>query len=251
MTTENILDKVRKLLRLAGNNTAPEEAASAAAMAQELLDRHNLDTAMLEFTDAEPTPSLDEPIQNFADAPLDNGGGSSQLERWKGYLAMTIAAANACKVWRSGPRLMLIGRPSDAETVRYLFGWLSREVEQLATRFGQGQGRTWRNNFRLGVVETIASKLEDQHKVFEQTVRAEARDNSQALVRVNQGLAKVEARKASVEVWQKTHVKLRKGSPTKIRFNSGAREAGRKAGESINVTGGKTRLTSGAKTLKS
>lgn len=241
----NILDKVRKLLRLSQSSNA-NEAALAAAKAQELIDRHQLATALLALDDAAPTKGLDdEPIADFTDAPLDT---PRQLDRWRGVLASTIGGANACKIYSSGSNLMIIGRPSDAETVRYLYGWLSREVERLATEQGSGKGRTWRNNFRLGVVDTIARKVTAQHEAFQKAVRAEA-DTSQALVRVNQGLTRIVERKLEVVRWAKENVKLYARSASAGRYDSSARSAGRKAGESINIAGGRRGLVSGARKL--
>ena len=248
MTTENVLDKVRKLLRLSQSSNA-NEAALAAAKAQELIDRHQLTQAMLTLDSADPTRGLDdEPIMNFTDAPLDT---PKQLDRWRSSLALAIAAHNAVKIWANGPQLMIIGRPSDAESVRYLYGWLSREVERLATEQGHGKGRIWRNNFRLGVVDTIRRKLQEQREQFERAVRSEASGDSLALVRVNQGLTRIVERKMEVAKWTKANVKLYARSGGGGTFDPSARDAGRRAGESVAIAGGKRGLTSGAKALHS
>lgn len=242
---DNVLDKVRKLLRLSQSSNA-NEAALAAAKAQELIDRHNLDTAMLALDNAEPTKGLDdEPIVNFKDAPLDT---PKQLDRWRGALAMVIGGANACKIWANGPTLMIVGRPSDAETVRYLYGWLSREVERLATEQGMGMGRTWRNNFRLGVVDTISAKIRQQREDFEQSARAAAATDSTALVRVNQGLARVVERSVSVSKWVKSNMHLVSRGGGRSNYDRAARDAGREAGKSISL-GAKRGLASGARKL--
>jgi hypothetical protein len=242
---DNVLDKVRKLLRLSKSSNA-NEAALAAAKAQELIDRHQLAQAMLTLDDTNPTKGLDdEPIVNFSDAPLDT---PKQLDRWRGALAIAIGQWNACKIWAVGPNLMIVGRPSDAETVRYLYGWLSNEVERLATEQGQGKGRTWRNNFRLGVVDTIARKLREQHEAFKKTVRAEA-ETTQALVRVDQSLARIVERKMEVYRWVKDNMKLYQRSGGRSNYDHGARNAGRRAGESITVGNAQRGLTSAARRL--
>lgn len=236
-----ILAKVHKLLRLSQSSNA-NEAALAASKAQELIDRHQLTQAMLALDEG--TPSIDdEPIQTFTDAPLD---APARLDRWRASLAMAIARYNAVKIYCNGPRLMLIGRPSDAETVRYLYGWLAREVERLVASSGAGKGRVWRNNFRLGVVETIATKLRAQHDAVLASVRAEAAGESMALVRVEQAIATVNARAMAVAEWQRANFKLHAGRASYgSRYDSGAREAGRRAGQSISV-GGSRRGLSGA-----
>lgn len=249
MTDAVVLAKVQKLLRLSASSNA-NEAALAAAKAQELIDKYNLSQALLALESAEPVKGLDdEPIVDFAKAgaPLD---APKRLDRWRGYLAGIVARANACKIYYSGNEIALIGRPSDAETVRYLYGFLAREVERLTTEQGQGMGRTWRNNFRLGVVDTISRKVREQHAQFEKDARTAAKaENSTALVRVNQALARIEARRDAVEEWTTANLKLYAHSGGSSRYNPSARQSGRKAGESIAVGGARGRITSVAKKL--
>src|SRR5438105_14791415 len=47
-TMTRIIDKIRKLFALAGNNTSEAEAASAMAKAQEMLASYNLEMSMLD-----------------------------------------------------------------------------------------------------------------------------------------------------------------------------------------------------------
>lgn len=249
MTDSVVLAKVQKLLRLATSSNA-NEAALAAAKAQELIDKHQLAAALLTLESAEPTKGLDdEPIVDFekAGAPLDS---PKRLDRWRGTLAGVIARQNACRIYFSGSDIALVGRPSDAETVRYLYGYLSREVERLTTEQGNGMGRTWRNNFRLGVVDTIYNKLTQQRREFEAEARATAKaDNGMALMRVNQALANIEHRGATVKDWMKSNLKLYSAGGGSSRHDSNARAQGRKAGASIALGGSRGRLTSAAKKL--
>lgn len=244
MTTEHIISKVQKLLRLSTSSNA-NEAALAAAKAQELIDAHNLSAAMLAIDNAEATPSLDEPIVDFqrAGAPLDS---QKQQQRWRGQLALTVANLNGCRVYLQGGQIALVGRRTDAETVRYLFGYLSRQVEELAST-QVGMGKTWRNNFRLGVVETIAKKLHEQHRQFEDNARHV--ESQTALMRVDRALAVIKARGDSVDTFMKSNLKLRKGGSYSSRVDAGARQAGRIAGQSVNVGGSRSRLASAAKAL--
>lgn len=232
------MDRVRKLLRLATNNPNPNEAANAAAQAQRLVDTHNLSTAMLEIETSQTTHGLDdEPIIDFADSPLDDPGTVKILDRWRASLAMQIAANNACKIYRTGADLKIIGRPTDADAVRYLYSFLTREVERLTTEAGRGQGRTWRNNFRLGIVDTITRKLKKQHDQFKTEARESAGANSGALVRIDQALARIAERGASVEEWAKKNKNLRAGSGGGgSRLDSTARSQGRSAGEKFRST---------------
>jgi hypothetical protein len=227
----SILNRVRKLLRLAEGPNA-HEAAAAAAKAQSLIDEHNLSAALLSLDEG---MQDDEDIEDFNDkgAPLDS---QPVLHRWRLSLASSIARANGCRVYFTGGSIALVGRPSDAETTRYLFGYLAREVERLCEKDGRGCGRTWRNNYRLGVVDTISQKLDAEHQKFVAERREiAAADNAQALVRVNQAIAKVEKRGEDVSAWIKKNLKLYAGSSSSARHDNSAREAGRRAGRSIAI----------------
>lgn len=238
----SVIDKVRKLLRLAESPNA-NEAALAAAKAQSLIDEHNLSAALLAMDGGPSEP--DEDIEDFMakDAPLDR---QPILHRWRQYLASTIARANGCRIYSQGGNIALVGRPSDAETVRYLFAYLTREVDRLCEKDGKGCGRTWRNNYRLGVVDTISKKLRAERERFvaEQRKLAAASGNSQALVRLDGALAKVDKRGADVAAWVKSNLRLVSGGGSSSRYDSGAREAGRKAGQSISLNGARKALAS-------
>ncbi len=244
MTVDNIVSKVQKLLRLSTANNNAEEAASAAAKAQELIDQHNLSAAMLAL-DSEPVNGIDdEPVIDFhqAGSPLDQ---QKQQQRWRATLASVVARLNGCRIYFKGGSIALVGRPTDAETVRYLYGYLSREVERLAST-QVGLGRTWRNNFRLGVVDTISVKLHEQHRKFEHDVRATARiEGGTSLMRVDRALANIDHRGESVAEWIKSNLKLRSRGSYATRSNPSARAAGRAAGQSIRIGGAKAALVNG------
>jgi uncharacterized protein DUF2786 len=235
----DVLNKVRKLLRLA-NSPNPNEAALAAAKAQQLIDEHKLSAALLVEETGVDGP--DEPIENFArkDAPLDTG---QKLDRWRIALAGAVSRANACRIYSMGGNIEIVGRPSDVETVRYLFGYLKSETNQLVERDGKGCGRTWRNNYRLGVVDTIQRKLWAEREKFKREATAAVSANTAALVRVNAALARIETKSKEVDTWVKANLKLYSNGRSSARYDGSAREQGRKAGHSIAINRSKGRLS--------
>jgi Protein of unknown function (DUF2786) len=240
--TQSVVDKVRKLLRLSTSSNA-HEAALAAAKAQELIDRHQLEQVCLELDT--PSVSMNEPIRKFDDAPLEGG----QRDRWRQALASCVARANSCRVFLVDSNIMLVGRPSDVDGVRYLFAWLVREVERLAQDAGAGKGRTWRNNFRLGAVEAIRVQLQQQHTTFAETLRREADGNPQALARVNQALVHLDERRTAVDAWVRAHMRIGAAPRYAANYDGAARDAGRRAGASIAIGKARRGLSAGIKTL--
>lgn len=239
MTHAEAVSKALRLLRLAQSDN-PHEAALAAAKAQEIIDRYKL-TGIGEGSEI----PEEESIKDF-EAPLESLTGN--FIRWRTALASTLAKVNQSRVYlKAATRtLQIVGRPSDAETVRYMYQYLVREIERLTAVHAKGNGKTWANNFRLGIVDEIRDRLAEQREATASAMRIES---PSAIVKIDQSLVRMEAQSAAVETWMEENLKLR-ASYTRARHDYGAREAGRKAGREINLGGGKG-LTSGAKQLGS
>jgi hypothetical protein len=89
---------------------------------------------------------------------------------------------------------------------------------------GEGSGKTFSNQFKLGCVETVLSRLEKA----DEDMKAEYAGTA-ALVLVNNQLAEVE------KYITQTVGPLKRMSPTIARADASARELGRKAGESVSL----------------
>lgn len=236
MTQTEALDRVQKLLRLAKSDN-PNEAAAAAAMAQRVMDQYKLDLAMLATSEPEEKIGIDpDPLER------DYAG-------WKSWLSQVIAKLNACSVYKSAGSLVIVGRQSDIQTVRYIYQWLVLEVERLTAKTPRGQGKTWYNNFRLGMVDVLAKRLEASKKETETQARANAFATSgeQGLSQMSSAIVRVSESGLATEAWVKSHLKLRSVSST-VRFNPNAREAGKAAGATVNLTANGT-LGAGARRI--
>lgn len=255
MSHEAIISKAIRLLKLAQSDN-PHEAALAAAKAQEIIDRHKLAglTADSEIP-GEVREIPDEPIRGFED-PLDyaKSGEGKNLSRWRVTLASALAKANQARIYTSGSTIKIVGRPSDAETIRYMYQYLASEIERLTKIHAKGNGKTWANNFRYGIVDEIRDRLAQQReetvrKMKDGAVGLSTGQTGMALVRIDKVLAKLEQRGEEVENWMDKNLRLHK-TYARSRSDYGAREAGRQAGKSIQLGGGKG-LTSGARQLGS
>lgn len=241
MNITDAISKAAKLLRLAQSSNQ-HEAAAAAAKAQEIIDRYKLtlDPAQLdEATATIPNSQPEEPIQSFGHDPLTTKG---RADRWQCWLLMGIAKVNQCKVYLSDGNLALIGRASDVQGCRYIFAWLSGEVDRLAAKDCAGCGRTYWNNYRIGAVETISRRLAEQQKTTFDAVRSEAlqltdgAQQSHALTVINNNAAMMIKRGRDVELWAAGNMKLKSKSAGRTRYDSNAREAGRRAGENVSLS---------------
>lgn len=240
LTHDEAISKVRKLLALAQSDNA-NEAANAAARAQEIMDKYSLQAAMLEMSD--PASQPEEQVKEFAD-PLVSG---KFIWRWKTVLAMHVSKVNGCTLYNAGGAIKIIGRPSDAATVRYMFAYIVNEVERLGRRDCAGEGLTYSNNFKLGCVDTIGARLQEQHQKFGEQAKAEA---GTAIVLVTAALAKVETRLATADAFMRRAVPgLHKTHAAPTRYDHTARNAGRQAGREVQLNGGRAALGSAQRAL--
>lgn len=236
--TEKILEKVRNLLRLAGDKGNENEAAAAAAAAQKLIERHRLDMAMLD-EGADDRPSAEE-VRECED-PLDRG---KAIIAWKGKLAGGLCAANGCRnFWRSGC-LIIVGAPSDVQTVRYLYAYFVREINRLAKQYA-GNGKSWTHAWRVGCASIIAERLRKAAEEARNDARGEAQSADErgvALVRVDAGIARIDARSAVATKYLEG-LKLTK-TKTVVRANGGFQQ-GQIDGRHVQMAGGSAALGAG------
>jgi hypothetical protein len=161
--TKEVIEKVAKLLALAtGRGTTPEEAATAAAAAQRLMLRHRIEQAEVQQLES------DDAI-GFASARGSSEAGSPeaflfQTKRWQLDLLKSIAGANGCmpvitRNERSGKWMELVGRESDLEICRYLWAYLSGEIQRLKAEQTRGWSQARKSHFCLGAVHTIGAAL--------------------------------------------------------------------------------------------
>jgi hypothetical protein len=248
MADEHIVDKVRKLLELSKDPNNVNEAANAANAAQKLMSEHAISEAMVDV-------SPDEDEREDIEADLLHGGTGKQLGTWKGRLGVVMCEVNQCKCYRSGSDLRIIGRPSDANTVRYLFSYVAKRIDQLASeeaRFRGNAGRTWLNNFRLGAVEEVTRRLKEADAEARRAMRQQAFQNDSngsgaAIVKVDNALAKIDEQREAVNEFGRRKLGLKRGHKSRTRYDHGARKAGARAGKSIDLQGSGKGLGAGGR----
>lgn len=141
MTHEEAIKKAVKLLRLAQSDNA-HEAALAAARAQEIIERYKL-TGVSADINVESAEEPDEPIHKFTEPISEDRNHPTST--WKVRLALGIAAVNQCRIYYGSfhdgmKTMMIVGRASDAQTVRYLYDYLRRAGEEVNLASGRPLG---------------------------------------------------------------------------------------------------------------
>lgn len=116
---EEILDKVKKILALAGNNPSEEEAKSAALKAQQLLAKYNLSMKDL-GDDAEEKEEL---VFKSYTTGVDKA--------WKYGLSAVVAKNFRCRVvWYGKKMLSFYGFSTDTEIAYQVFEFLFKTCEK-------------------------------------------------------------------------------------------------------------------------
>lgn len=232
MTREEAIEKVRKLLALSQSNN-PHEAALAAQRAQEILDKYEIEQGMLDLSSDDPT----DKEQITQDGIL--GEPTQRMSAWKGVLSDALARANACRsYWNwtrtySGGRIMrlkIVGRPSDVQKVQYMFGLLVAEVDRLTKRDCTGEGKTYSNNYRHGMVSAISEKIREAKQSARRAVYAEHAGDTLALVKIDRSLERLDRREQDMAQWMKANLKL-KNMPNSASYDHDARAHGYRVGK--------------------
>jgi hypothetical protein len=164
MTTETnpIIAKIQKLMALANHaSTNVNEAATAAARAQALLFEHKISMIDLEAS----TGTAPERV-----GQLNVDGKGKGLVAWQSQLMNAIAYGFYCrlvttKVVVDGKlvsRMCVIGKPSDTQTVAYMFSYLKNEIDRLCDIDGKNMGGLFRNSFRFGAVAELQRRMKEQ-----------------------------------------------------------------------------------------
>lgn len=220
-----VLDRVRKLLRLAESPNV-HEAAVAAAQAQRLMMLHRIEAASIEV-DASEDETIDEQEVEHR----------KSRSTWRWDLLWAICRPNRCRPWmrsKNGRYVYTVfGTRSDADTVLYLYRLIERAIEQeVKARRGTKDlyGRSECHAFRQGAVVRVRARLQEANE--DAAREATARSNGDT---VGRALARLDQAGHAVETAMRGQG-LGYGTPTRRRLGDiGAFVEGRKWGDTIGL----------------
>lgn len=168
---EKILEKIRKLLALAGSSNE-HEAAAAAAKAQEILAEYNLDLNMVSTSRNDTTRGR---VQvDFA-----------AMYKYQQTLMAALARNNFCRhlvvnghftdakgVNRFGKRHVLIGRKINVQVTSDTYSYLVERMDQLLPYTGMAKRGKDALIWLGACTEVLVERLNDRRKKQEEEVRA-------------------------------------------------------------------------------
>jgi uncharacterized protein DUF2786 len=180
MDRQKLIERI-KALRALSTSSNLEEAATAARIAETLIQKHALEEVEFELSSGVKEEAHKDEI------PIVQWNQKQNV--WQNVLLTHLCKAYDCDAVMHHQNGKLgyyaIGRASDIGTIRYQFAFFHLELTRLAKRLapdnlGRGEGKTWFNSFYLGAVNSIGESL----RKTKQEVRQEASSN--ALVVIDQ-----------------------------------------------------------------
>lgn len=217
---ETVINRIAKLLALSKSENE-NEAASSMALAQNLLAKYQLD-----ITDIQIEEKIDQ--EDF----YINDNDRKKISSWQSILLNGISENNFCYVYRSGNIMKLIGKKSARHIVLVMFSYLISVIDNATEKAfqeytGWEHGKTFKNSFRMGMVDRIITRLRQEA----QKIAQEAKLNSKEIIPVD---PYEEAKKANVAWIKSNGIHLRAASSS---FRSGAGyNAGRSAGDKVSLS---------------
>lgn len=261
MPTDKIADRIAKLLSLAAKAGTPEEAATAAAQAQAMAERHGIDQARIDAAnEARSGVSVEAPIIR---RDIFTFSGRS-CPTWIGLLSMAVTACNRCSVFQShgaaGACLTAYGREADLGVVSAMLRVIVVQIDRLCDEWvaeckSERGGRSSRDSFRKGATSTVNERMRAAVKEAQAAALGDADKEpgafalpaagsnapavagpSTSLVHVTAAIATLEQVRKSAEAKMKAENNLRSRSASGA-SNAGAASAGRKAGHRVHLGG--------------
>lgn len=139
---DKMIDRLKKLLALAGNNSSQEEANLAMAKAQELAIENGIDLALIgNLSDEEADDITKEVIDMGQRLPTVNVYVTNILTKF--FDVRVLTSGNRQK----GRFLIFIGKKSSIVTAKYIYTWLSETMV-----------RCWKSYYSKNPCESLSNK---------------------------------------------------------------------------------------------
>lgn len=232
-----ILERINKLRSLTKSSN-PHEAANAAAAADKLIAEYQLSEIDLEIKGQQA-----EGVEIHKQNPLFESG---RVVLWRHELASILCNHYGCTYFVSTglsqdrmndpnarrqtvKRLVIVGRKSDADIVRYFYAWLGREIEGFIATFARGKGTAYSQSYARGVVRGIQQQLASQREKTKEA--AQQAGQSAAMVIMDN-------RKEDAEKWMRSNLKLKEGTGSKAQQDHRAFGLGVDKGKNMSLARG-------------
>jgi hypothetical protein len=159
---EKIIERVRRLLAMAGDVSSPNEAAIAASRARKLMDKYQL--------------SQKDFIEKSQYTASETGDPRRSWPRWEQNIAVGVAKLNDCQVkfqqaYQNKKVLSFQGEEGDVRVCEYLFTYLVEAGNRLCKAYLKQVGKSGlaeANAFKLGFGSALQQRLKEMARERDQ-----------------------------------------------------------------------------------
>lgn len=226
---QNIVDRIRKLLKVAHSTEVQAEAEAFLQKAQELAMENNINIAKL----GNAAPQNQEIVKgninnNTSRLPVTNNYVSSILQKYFNVRVILTGSRETGRI------LSIIGKEQDVEFATFLYGYLNTTFMNLWKQYKDKYNAqtTARASFFLGLYRGLAAKLTANKQQVEQSSLDASQKEQYGLILVN------DEKRLELAV-NGFFNKVRSVAPAKVNLNNGhAINSGFEQGGKINIHAG-------------
>lgn len=170
----DILERIKKLLRLAQNAGSEHEAANAARRASQLMAQHEIHAASINLDNLD---SPDEPRAVEEIAQCHEVTYTKKRVAWHIRIASAVASSYGAEMYTMGGYdeerengIRFFGRLSAVQAATYTTLYLIRKVEEITDKQAPQSmyARRYRNAFRLGCASRIGARINEEAQAEKQ-----------------------------------------------------------------------------------
>lgn len=224
-----IIERLKKLLALAGNNPSQGEAEMAMAKAQAVAIEHGIDLAMLGESQAE----------NETEIIRDEMEFGQRLPTVNTYVANIVIGFFNVKIISSGGRnngrkLIFVGKRDDIQTAKYIYTWLAETMVRCWHSYQRSTGAVvaHKQSYLFGFYNGLTAKLQaNKRSVEDDRLKTDADKNKYAIAVVN-------LQKKIQDFIDNEFDSLRKGPTKSIRTDANSYSRGMSDGANCNIAKG-------------
>jgi len=227
---DKIIERLKKLLALAGNNPSQAEAEAAMAKAQSVAIEHGIDLAMIGDSQAE----------NETEIIRDEMEFGQRLPTVSTYVCNVLVSFFNVKIITSGGRnngrkLIFVGKRDDISTAKYIYTWLAETMVRCWHSYYKNSSvvsLSHKQSYLFGFYNGLTAKLQtNKLSVEADRLKTDVDKNKYAIACVN-------LQKKIQNFIDNEFDNLRKGAAKKVEMNTTSYSRGVSDGNNCNISKG-------------
>lgn len=176
-----LIDRLKKLLALAGNNPSQSEAEAALSKAQAIAIEHGIDLAMIGETENEEEIVRDE-MEFGQRLPTVNNYVTNVLVKFFNVRIITSGSRYG------GRKLIFVGKQSDINTAKYVYGWLSDTMVRCWHNYYKNNDvqLSHKQSYLFGFYNGLVNKLDiNKYRIEKEKLKTDDDKSKYAVATVN------------------------------------------------------------------